>query len=281
MSVETETQESQIESGDQVAAPVEESPVEVVEPQQETSDDAAFEAGFNSAQGIEEEKQPEVEPEPEPQEATFAGFKESEIKEMFAAVEALKQRESKIFGSMGALKQSVDSIRNQQTTSAPVKFTPDKLKRLSKEFPEIAQMLAEDLSEALPSSGPSATVNFDEMVEQKVQTRLSEASRALETRLLSMQHRDWQQVVQSSEFTGWKETLPEEVKSELDNSWDATFIGEKISEFKEWKTKSTQVKQTNQQRLAAAVVPTRGTAAVKPAPSETDAFYAGFKAVRG
>lgn len=278
--MEEENQEAQVEQVEQVAAPVEEPAAEAPEQKQQADDDAAFEAGFNAAAGQEPEEAPAVEPEPEPQEATFAGYKESEIKEMFEAVAALKQRESKIFGSMGALKQTIDSLRSQ-TQSAPVKLTPDSLKRLSKEFPEIAQMLAEDLSEALPSGGAAAPVNVDDIVEQKVQTRLSEASRALETRLLSMQHRDWQQVVQSPEFTGWKETLPEEVKTELDNSWDATFIGEKLSEFKEWRTKSTQVKQTNKQRLAAAVAPTRGTATVRPAQTETDAFYAGFKAVRG
>lgn len=252
----------------------EEAPKE--QPNESGSDDAAFEAGFNSANGV-ETSEPEPQPEPEPEQPKLiAGMTEEQIKELVSTVEALKARESKIFGSFGSLKQTVDAMRQQQPSS--VSFSPDKLKRLSQEFPEIANILAEDLKEAI---GPSQGVAPDlSQFESKIETRIAETQRAYETKLLTVMHRDWKDVVASEEFSGWKETLDPKEREELDNSWDASYIGERISAFKDWKAKSQQTKQTNQKRLEAAVAP-KTAIAPKPLPTEIDAFLSGFKAVRG
>lgn len=266
MSTETEVQE--------VPEAQESTPVEaqkVSQEVQEQSDDEALQAGFNAAKGIEEP--PVVEPEP----PKFAGYTEDQIKELVSTVDALKQRESKIFGSMGALKQTIEALKSQPSKQQSVQWSADKLKRMSAEFPELAAILAEDLNGMTVSSG---SPDIEQLIDSRVKSSLDKSSQAYEAKLLTVQHRDWRQVVASDDFVGWKESLPPEEKAELDSSWDAEFIGSKLSQYKDWKAKATQSKQTNQRRLEAAITP-KGGASGKPAISETDAFLAGFKSVRG
>ena len=139
MSIETETTE--------VATPeteiVEEQTVDVA-----PDDDAAFLAGFNG-----EETAP-ADPEPEPPPTMF-GFTEDQFKDLFAKaqeVDRLKEREAKVFGTLGSLKQTLDNLRQQQP-QATAKVTKESLKRLSAEFPEMAEMLADDLSGLSVQSG--------------------------------------------------------------------------------------------------------------------------------
>ena len=276
MSTENEIQDSQATEVNQEVAPAEQvneaSVAELV-----SAEDAAIQAGFNSVNGIEDAV---IEPEAP---RLIAGYTEDEVKKAFATIAALEQRESKIFGSMGSMKQSIDSLRtNQQApVSAPVlNWGPDKLKRLSAEFPELASMLAQDLGDMSLSGGQANPQQIEQIVEQRLKTSMDKTSQAYESRFLSVQHPDWKKVVVAEDFVGWKETLPATDKAELDASWDAEFIGDKISEFKAWKAQASQSKQTNQRRLEAAITPKSGGSG-RPASSETDAFLAGFKSVRG
>lgn len=273
MSTENEVQEATTE--EQVAAPevVEEQVEETqVESAPDTGEDAAFMAGFDSANGIEP---PPPEPEPEPQ--LIAGYTPEQIKELVSTVEALKQRESKLFGSMGGLKQTLETLKASQQAPAQTNSLGSlKFTKLAAEFPEIANILAEDLKEATVSTGSGV----DKSEIENLKATIDQTQKAAEAKLLSFQHRDWRQVVASQDFVGWKESLPAEEKQELDSSWDSEFIGAKISEFKEWKEKSVQTKQTNQKRLEAAITP-KGNAGGKPSLTETDAFMSGWKSVRG
>ena len=119
-----------------------------------------------------------------------------------------------------------------------------------------------------------------EQFDERIKTSLDQTSKAFEQKLLTVQHRDWKTVTQSQDFIGWKETLPPEEKAELDVSWDAEYIGAKLTEFKDWKAKTQQSKQTNAKRLEAAITPKSGSSG-KTVPSETDAFLSGWKSVRG
>lgn len=263
----TETLESTNEAAD-----IE--PTEVIDtPEPEAApNDAAFESGFAHAMG----EEPKPEPTPEP--PKMFGYTEEQFKDLFAKaqeVDKLKEREAKIFGTLGSLKQAIESRREQPAATA--KITKDSLKRLSAEFPEMAEMLYQDLSEiSMPQSG-----GFDpSVVERMVEARVDRAEKASETKLLTMMHSDWRTVVQTPEFGGWKETLSPEDKEVLDNGWDAISIGERISAFKEWKSKAAQTKVSNQRRLEAAVTP-RTTARAAPVVTEDDAFVQGFNSARG
>lgn len=258
------------ESGEQVES------VEVVENVEAAApeDDAAFEAGFAQANG----ETVEVEPAPaEPEPPKMFGYTEDQFKELFAKaqeVDRLKEREAKIFGTLGSLKQAIEARREQPTATA--KITKESLKRLSAEFPEMAEMLSQDLSEiAIPQGAFDQTV-----VERMVEERVEKVERANETKLLTVMHPDWKAVVQTPEFAGWKETLSPEDRDVLDNGWDAFSIGERLTAFKEWKSKAAQTKVSNQRRLEAAVTP-RSTARSAPVVTEDDAFLQGFNQARG
>lgn len=268
--LEASQQVEQIEPEVQSPEPT---PEQTPEAQVETppqGDDSGFEAGFNSAKGIEEPA-----PEPEPEELVFAGYKESEIKallERVSEVDKLKERESKVFGTIGSLKQQVDSLKS--ATQQTVKLNPGGFKRLSAEFPELAQMLSEDLGDVIqsaPGTDPEAQKVIDE--------RLQQMERQYEAKLLTIAQPDWKKVVPSEEFQKWKASLNEEVRNELDSTWDSTVISERIREFKEWKSKAEQAKQNKQRRLETNVEP-KGVPR-PPAPSDDDAFIAGWKSARG
>jgi len=258
---------------------------EVVETAAAPDDDAAFEAGFAEASGqepeakeSEPEPEPEPEPTPEPEPQRFFGYTEDEIKGMFAKVQEvdrLKEREAKIFGTLGSLKQAIEARREQPTATA--KITKESLKRLSAEFPEMAEMLSQDLSEIAVGGQPA----FDPTeVERIVESRVDRVTKAQEAKLLTEMHRDWETVVQEPEFATWKANLQEEDRQILDHGWDALKIGERLTAFKEWKSKAAQTKVSNQRRLEAAVTP-RTTARSAPVMTEDDAFLQGFNQARG
>lgn len=278
MSIETEITE---EVTAEVESHVEQETTEA-SPQ---ADDAAFLAGFKGVtEGVDEsepsvQSEPEVEPEPEPEPVRIAGYTETELRDLlsrFQEVDRLKEREAKVFGTLGSLKQAIDAMRNQQP-NATARISKDRFKRLSAEFPEMAEMLAEDLSGlALPQQ---AGLDIS-AVEAVINERVERASRVQETKLLSVTHKDWRQVVQEPEFAEWKGNLAPEAREVLDNGWDAELISEGLTAFKEWKSRTTQAKVSKQSRLEAAVAP-KTTARAAPVQTDEDAFIKGFREARG
>lgn len=282
MSLETENETTQ-----EVAAPEVETHVPQETADASPQDDAAFLAGFNSVTDGEEEveqsaePEPEVTPDPEPEPVKLiAGYTENELRDLlskFQEVDRLKEREAKVFGTLGSLKQAIDAMRNQQPT-ATANFSKDRFKRLSAEFPEMAEMLAEDLSGiALPQQQAGLDISA---VQEVINERIEVVKRDQETKLLGMVHKDWRQVVQEPDFQVWKGSLAPEAQDVLDNGWDAELIAEGLTAFKEWKTKAAQQKVSKQTRLEAAVAP-KTTARTAPIQTDDDAFSAGFNSVRG
>lgn len=271
--------------------------------------EAAFEAGFASVRGdepptqeaapAESDDKPAVQTEAQPKEATpepaavLAGMTEDQIKALLVKageVDGLKAetetRVRQVFGKLGELNSLVQQLQKSRSESTGVKLDPSKLTRLNTEFPEMAQMLAADLAEALAAS-PAGQASVDPaQVDQLVSSRLSDLEEKLqhqmEMRWLSRTHKDWQSVVGSSDFRLWKDNvLAKDEAARLDESWDAEFIGGKLSEFKDWKEKSTRTATNKQKRLEAALTPQGAGASGPTAMTEEDAFLAGWKAVRG
>ena len=280
MSLETETEITQEVTAPEVETPVEQETAEAT-PQ---DDDAAFLAGFKGVtEGVEEvvqptEPEPAPEPEPEPVKL-IAGYTEDQLKDLLSKaseVDRLKASEAKLFGTLGSMKQAIDAMRSQQPT-ATAKYSKEGFKRLSAEFPEMAEMLAEDLS---GFSLPQQQAGLDISAVGVINERIEAVKREQATKLLGVVHRDWRQVVQEPEFQTWKGSLAPEAQDVLDNGWDAELIAEGLSAFKEWRTKTAQVKVSKQSRLEAAVAP-KTTARAAPVQTDDDAFMQGFKEARG
>lgn len=240
--------------------PVEQAPAEQTEQVEQqavapadtkASDDAAFEQGFNTAQGGEE---PAPEPDPEPELA----YTPEQVKELIETVSALKGREAKVFGTMGALKQQIDALKSQQAPpQREIKLMAHKFKRLVVRFPELAKLISEDLTEALQgetvADNGQATQLFEQLKSKGEELELK--SKKIEAQLLTAAHPDWRKVVATPEFTAWKATLTEQDRNEFDESWDSEYLAAKIAEHKDWKSKAVQQKQSNQRRLETAITP--------------------------
>lgn len=240
-------------------------------------DDAAFLAGF--AVGSGEEPEPESAPAPEQPKLYFGKYTESEAQallEQAGEVAKIREREAKVFGTLGSLKQAIDQLRQQPTAQAAPRINAQ-LTRLSAEFPEMAAMLQEDLAEAMQGGAPAQDSGA---IERLVSERLEVMERKSEQKLLSVMHPDWRSIPASAEFTQWKGTLTPDELQVVSDSWDAIALGESLSKFKAWKAQTTKNKQSRQSRLESAITP-KGVTQMAPTTTEGDAFLAGFKSVRG
>lgn len=271
MTTEQEVTETpQVEQSAPDAPEVEAAPV---------NDDAAFLAGFTGEELPAPAAEPEPEPEPEPQPEvktepvpTLTAEEVAVLRAKAAEVDRLRETTSKLSGSLGAMRQAIDNLKNQ-----PKGVSSSALRKLADYFPELADTFNEEAKGAEKQSGAPA-VDVDAVVEEKLTARLQEQKQAVEAKLLSVMHPDWKAVVPSDEFGKWKASLDEQTRQSLDESWDAEFIGQKISEFKDWKKQTAASVQTKQRRLEAAITP-RGSVATT-AKTDEDAFYEGFKNAR-
>jgi hypothetical protein len=183
----------------------------------------------------------------------------------------------KLHGKIGEINRSLIELqKSNQGNSAPVKLAGVTLKRLHEEYPELAELLAQDLNESGTAGEEAAqpSVNFDEKVAQVKE----DLTKEMQTNLLRIQHRDFLTVIQSPDFSVWKQTLPAEDQAELDNSWDAMYLGEKITAFKDWHAQKQTGANQRKERLSRAITPRGNAAPLKPLPmTEEDGFNAALK----
>lgn len=293
------------------------------EEEQQANDD--FEAGFSGARGEEPPKpqEPTEAPEPEPkatdeqdeptgetetqtdetsdtesEQPLYAGLTESELKAMLAKASRvdelegqLKTTERKIFGRFGEVQEAIQKLsKTDERAEVPtgLKLSSERLKRLSEFDPDLAEALADDLSEALsPSEGGYLTQDqvdqkFSEVnqtVEQRITEAVSNATRTTEEKLLTVLQPDWREVTSDDDFGVWAGTLSPEDRQQLARSEDALWVASKIDQYKQWREKA-QTAADKQRRLEDAVQP-QGVGGASPGPYEDDAFEAGFKEARG
>ena len=223
-----------------------------------------------------------------------AGVSEEQLTAMLAKMPKIEELETmttaeirKVHGKIGEINRALQELQKNGTSKQPgIKLTGANFKRLHEEYPDLAELLAEDLNEsgareqtaeteAAPQQSPlQSNENFDERVAEVKQ----ELYKNMQTSLLLMQHKDYTQVFGSDEFKVWAQTLPADDQSKLEESWDAMYLGEKFTEFKQWRTHKQTGAQERKSRLDRAIVPTGTQAAIKPqAQSLQDGFNAAFK----
>ena len=309
------------------AAPAVDNPApETPTPEQDQESEGAFAEGFTEARGDEppatpspkDAMPPVEEPAPTPETppvapekpvTLFAGKTEAEVLEMFSKVQSTEQLVAtevrKIYGKFGELQQALKSIKPGQST-LKIKGA---LKRLEKEYPEIAQMLSEDLEEAAAAGNepapaapgapavPPMTEDFDTRMNTVVDTAVTKVTEKMELRLLTVLHNDWQTLSSEKEFDTFLKSLPgEKTAVQLKNgamaqypkeakryieSNDAVVAAECFTKYKGWKTSHQRSKQQNEERLEGAITPTSGGAVPPPAILDDEAaFQSGFKEAR-
>jgi len=182
----------------------------------------------------------------------------------------------KIHGKFGELNRALLELqKNGQTQQqAKVNFNGASFKRMQAEFPELAEILAEDFN----NFGTADNTQSNEVIESRVAQVREELSKDMQKSLLLIQHKDAPQLLVSDDYKVWKQTLPDEERVKLDDSWDAMYIGEKLTEYKNWNAAKNSGTQERRDRLQRAITPRSTQVTLKPqAMTELDGFNMAFK----
>lgn len=181
-----------------------------------------------------------------------------------------EQQIRQLNGKIGEINRIVKGLQDRPAATV----TKESFKRTLAEFPEIAETLAEDLA-GLSIGGQS--VDVDPIVQERVKAATQKIEQSMELKLLGMVHKDWKQVTASDGFKKWVTTLPEDQQTELANSWDSSYIADKLTEYKEFSKAQQQQATKRNQRLAGALLPKTRTVPKRTLATEEDGFNAAFR----
>jgi hypothetical protein len=284
-------------------------------PAEAAAEEADFAKAFNAERSnavLEPEVTPEPEPEPETPEPAaaapetpapapvikpvLAGLTEDQITAALARASQQQATIDKLGGRIGHLIQQVEQLKNTPRTVADQRSFDVKLTKLSQAFPELAELLREDLQGLTPGEAPVAAPaaptftaeDVDRIVTEKLTSFSQQQERGMEVRALGSVHPDWEQVIRTPQFALWRDNVIEDGAA-LMESESAQFISRKLTEFKDW-VKATTVAPTPaptpaprknpQQRLRDAILPDTPTPPTTGTVSEEDAFAAAFATER-
>lgn len=150
-----------------------------------------------------------------------------------AALESqLTKVHDKAFGKIGELQQKIERLKGAGT-----KISPKAKERLADEFPELASMLFDGVEDDAPEPAPNQNPPYKgPSVDELVESRTKELEKNFEKKLLKQSHPDWEEIVQTKDFSEWAAALPPQEQSEISNSWDSIYLTKKFNEFKKWRT---------------------------------------------
>jgi len=232
--------------------------------------------------------------ESEPAPVLMGGLDETALKNLLAKAAKVDSIESeqiatrdRLYGKIGELNRAIQELKQQQQTPAKpagVKLSANQFKRLSQDYPDLAEAIAEDFAELNVSSGEKdQPVDIEALITPRLeaiqQQIKAESEQQMELRLMSYMRPSWRDDVQSQDFTLFKSQLSPDVSKKFDESWDATYINDILSQYDAWKDKANTPRQDKSKRLEQAIQP-RSTVA-DHTPSDIDQFEAGFKSVNG
>lgn len=249
-------------------------------------DDAhAFEQGFAGVTG-----EALDEPQPPTQEELDAELVErlglTGVRERLEELDKLKERDAKVFGHLGNLKQQLEEFRTRLPQGAPqsaFEVTDEDFAELQTDYPDLAAAMKNVLNRAFSRGVPPADAGVPEQpgaVSPAAPPAVSRTSDAVAMAQdeLTVRHEDWREVAASPEFQAWKATLSPARREIAEGSWSVQAVSTLLDEFKAHQAQAQQQKQARQSRLEAAVTP-RGRTQATPAQTQEDAFRAGFERV--
>jgi len=286
--------------------------------EQQAQDEAeGYAAGFAAVAGTEApESKPEAAPEPEPaKEATEApeakkdetsaedlallervaeGDMQGVTPEQFQTVlarmgelDAMRTHIDRANGRIGTLMQELEALRKAPAPplAAPASAgTPvDEAAFVEAYGEDVAKYVEQKVEQRVASMTAANGAPSEEVVNRIIAAEQALAARqeAFQQEInLSLEHRDWQQVVNSKEYLAWLQLQPDNVRQVANTTQRADELGAIIGGFKEAATKA-QTSARNKQRLEGAVVPTGVQSARPEEMTEDDAMRASFAAIRG
>ena len=230
---------------------------------------------------VQEEAAPEAEEVKEERVEVIPGYTAEEVKATLAKLQKSVDTTAGTLGSRLAEQQKlIDELKAQkaeqdkqvlQVQAQAAELSPDQLSGLKEQFPELAEILAKDLSKIIkPQSAPDLAP-----IEQKYEQRYDELRQAMNQekvqmgrQMLEWMHPDWQDVAsygqneqgliqfKDSKFHNWLLTQTEDVQQEVINGENAFRIAKHISSYKEsLKPKEEEVRQQKKTNLEKSLQP--------------------------
>lgn len=196
-----------------------------------------------------------------------------------------QSRDDKVFGHIGALKQTIDSLKTAAQTGQPVEILPEDFAELTEQFPELAEVHLKGLTKVLGRLRPGAAGVPKEEIETQIATRTAEVrSQLIDAQLDAVVDGDWRAEVKSPEFKTWFDAQPSDVQTlqASDSLRDASKlmrlfkVAKSAPPAKAPPPPAPPAPPSGRQRLLSAAAPPRGTGAHAPAPSDDDEFNAAF-----
>ena len=239
-------------------------------------------------------------PAPVDQPKLFAGLTEDQIAAALARSGSLQTTVDKMAGRIGQLMQQIEGLRtNPPTTQQAQKALDLKLEKLSGAFPELANLLREDLqglagggtpATELPAAAPAGITQeqFDAALAERLKATQAEMNEKLEVKVLTILHPDWNQIIRTNEFALWRDNvLGAQQGQALMTSEDSAFISEKLTEFKNWRAAAAAPAAApapkpaaRTSRLSNAILPSGGTTPAQTPMTEEAAFVSAFNKER-
>lgn len=233
----------------------------------------------------------------------FAGLTEAEITELREKVPGLEARLQseiqKVHGKFGELTRNLKLLQQQPGR----KFDAAALKRLSdpeKGFPDIAEMLAQDLSDIFGSAAVPAeekpkaiesqtqTPDISAQIQTRVDAAVTLVREATEKKLLTFMHPNWEAKSKTPEFGEFIQSLSEAERKTVMESEDSIVAASAFTRFDEWqKAKKTQAdgarknQDKNKERLEKAITPSGDGSPPATTIDDEAALEMGFKSIRG
>jgi hypothetical protein len=174
----------------------------------------------------------------------------------------LKKTHDSAFGRIGSIEGTLKELRDRQS-AAPVQvpLSPEQFKHVKDYLDDdgLVQALVQDLSALqlgiplTPNLDLEARFAEDEVrfaqQQQTLNGELSKLREEFEMKALSIAHPDWQQQLNTPEFTEWQATLKPEDQQKLSSTWDSQELSQAFTKFKDWKTKKAEFERNKQTTL--------------------------------
>lgn len=219
----------------------------------------------------------------------FEGYKQSELKRLLgsvAKVETLEQQLRKANGKIGELNSRIQAPAPAPTpTPVPAPELPPELKQLEQDYPDVVQLVRHMVAGQQPrQEAPPAEV------QQPVATGGAHTAPAefdpmvVEMAVLDRTNAGWREKISSQEFNLWLTSQGEQVQQEFADMATADGMGSLLGKYDAWtsaRATAADKAAKGQARLKAAVTPSGNSPRPQTAPTEQEAFIAGFKSVVG
>jgi len=204
----------------------------------------------------------------------------------------------KVYGRIGQLNDELRQLKTaKEAEGKPAAATQVELSRLKAEYPDLADVLTEDLAKALGglAAKGSDPKEVEDLVNQRVETRAAQIAADLRDAAVLDAHPNWKQDLftqdqatgqktPTADYLAWRKTLSEDEARGFETSTNPYRVIRGLTSFYDWKKKAadaaaaaTKAQAEKQQRLEQAVTPQGVPRASPPTLSDDEAMRKGFE----